>query len=733
MAKHGVNSMGEPGCIVAFRNDRLGGRLNAILTAMRLSRQYSAPFRVFWALSEGSSPELHRPWELFSKNFISKHFTSREEGSQLLKEARDIGAIPRSSSREAFLGSLAAGDAYLSNAATEQLLLPWENADALSVLPELLTSIEFSPRVNRMIKRINSKLSGLRFRSYHLRRGDIIDDASLASHNLWPTKYIPRVIYEQHMRRELEKGDDLLIVFSDAPEEARAFSEMSPRIRSFSDLIGDAELTVLQRDFLELYTMSRSDYIFAPPSSAFSGLAASLSGKQVTDIEGSLPLEARQEAMDELVQRMEETPSAFLSQSDAGQNLPFVADHLQSHGEPGRAISIAMKYLESGMNRAYLFPFLSERLLAEERYDECDLLIERLGQNLCHREEHWSNVHIHGAMADMIRGNWGRALQRYHSASWFFPINRLVSASFFYLTSMDRLPMQHTWPYDPELMRKCRQIYSSEDGPAQGILNRYLTESGGQPRRYQADMEVRDWRHLHGKKLSFRFSNRVRIIQQADMLLEGLHRVSGSGAAAIYSAAGALLSDAGSHEKAGSFIGKALESYPDHPLYLKRYADHLRRMSRDSDALPILESACNLSEGHPCYLADLALLHQSLGNSERYMDLMGELGNSESQVVELQLLIADALRRKKDLLPEAVARLRKLQELAPGSHRVLVLCARICEAAQRWDEAADALRKLQALGRPEITVRPRLDSLFNAYRRAYDETTARRWFEEQGF
>lgn len=198
------------GSIVAFRNDRLGARLNALLTAMRISETYDAKLRVFWAVSENSSVELQHPEELFSEAFIEKHFTTRSDGSRLLKEATDIGMI-RNLSQDEFRNSLKSGESYLSNSATEQIILPWETQAALDCLPRLIGKIDFQPKVREMIDRIDG--TDVAFKSYHLRRGDIINDAVLASHNLWPDKYIPRVIYEWHMKRELSHGDGALVIF----------------------------------------------------------------------------------------------------------------------------------------------------------------------------------------------------------------------------------------------------------------------------------------------------------------------------------------------------------------------------------------------------------------------------------------------------------------------------------------------------------------------------------------
>lgn len=722
----------KTGCILAFRNDRLGGRLNAILTAMRLARRYGVPFKIFWALSDASSPELHSPQDLFSKSFMDKHFTSREEGGDLLREASDIGTITSNTTEAEFIESLAAGKSYLSNAATEQLVLPWEDGSARDVLPELIESIGFSTRVGRMIKKINKNLDGLQFRSYHLRRGDIIDDRSLASHNLWSNKYIPRVIYEWHMKRELENSDDRLVIFSDSAEEIRAFTALSPRIWSFSDLIGDVELSPIQRDFLELYTMSRSAAIFAPPSSAFSGMAAVMANKAVTDIEEDLSAAQYDAAMAELVRRLEDEPDSFLSQSDIGQNLPFATAYLERLGEGKRATSIAWQHLRSGMDRAYIFSFLSERLFNEGRYQECEQIIGTLDGRPCFREEHWSNVFAFASMADMVRGNWDSAIERFHVGSWYFPINRNISEIYWYLLAMQRLPVERNWPIDTALMRRSARIINADNSASHRILVDKMQAEHAVSAQYPINMEVRDWRNLHGKKLSFRFSNKMKIEQQSQILVRNLPRASGEGLAALQSAIGALLNDAGKPQEALAYHHSALEAYPDKALYQKRYADYLLANGDADGGLQTLETAWEMSGRHPCYQADLALAHLKQKNNDSYQELMLGLQDSGSSIVELKFLVAEAMRRDNSNPEQLLRDVEELQAMLPGAHRVLILSAKVYEQCGKWEEAMAMLALLKATGRPEAVLQSKLDGLFKAYRRAYDAEAAKKWFVSHG-
>lgn len=158
------------GTIIAFRNDRLGGRLNAILTGMRLAERYGAPLTVFWPNHEDASIELQTPEDLFDADFMARCFVDKKTGIEAVRNGVDIGTVPADMTEQDFRRSLSAGTSYLSNSATEQLRLPWEGPEVLDDLPRLLREMPFTARVREVIDLIDAKLGGVSFRSYHLRR-----------------------------------------------------------------------------------------------------------------------------------------------------------------------------------------------------------------------------------------------------------------------------------------------------------------------------------------------------------------------------------------------------------------------------------------------------------------------------------------------------------------------------------------------------------------------------------
>lgn len=54
------------GKLIAFRGDRLGGRLISLLNTLRIADHYDLPFDVHWRNSDG----LDDPTEIFSEAFV---------------------------------------------------------------------------------------------------------------------------------------------------------------------------------------------------------------------------------------------------------------------------------------------------------------------------------------------------------------------------------------------------------------------------------------------------------------------------------------------------------------------------------------------------------------------------------------------------------------------------------------------------------------------------------------
>lgn len=720
----------EPGIVIAFRNDRLGARLNTLLTAMRISQTYGARLRIYWRPEDTDG--LDRPEDLFSQAFIDEHFVTRQESREIMDGATDVHAMSRKVVRDEFVEAIGNGKNFLAQTATQQTVLPWESREVLTDLPVLLGQIGLSPYVQKMLDLIDKRLEGLSFSSYHFRRGDIIDDNLRASHSLWPTKYIPRIIYERHIERKLAEDDGLLVVFSDTKPEADAFVALSPRVKSFSDLVGDQELAPLQRDFLELYTMSRSEQIFAPPNSAFSGIAAVIGNKKVTDITRNLSREDYAAAMDELAERLETRPEIFLTQSDRGQNIPFIVKHLEGKGEGARATALVLGQIRQGLDRAYAYPIATRRLLADMDYEGCRNLVKSMVGNPALREGDISICYQHTAQAAMINEEWGGANEYFHTGCWLAPFNRLTTENMWLLYSLNRLELDSYFPLDPDLMLPARRDLQRLQFSERQILIQRLVDKDAPYLNYPHNIDTRDWWRQSGKFPMSRLNDATHNRRRAEMTIEEMQRLR-IDKPAWQGMLGILWRDAGEMDLARTHLQQALDAQPEKSLYHKRMADLLLAEGRAEEAIPILERALAMSGGLAPYAAALAAAYREIRENARYIKILTDLRHVDTPLIEIRLSIAEAMLRDPESVAELPAYLEDLLRRTGESYRVWLLWVKAGIRLGHWDAALAGIRAIHKLGRPsEKAVHKMLNNLFKSYCEAHDEAQTRSWFAEHG-
>ncbi|NQZ72271.1 MAG: hypothetical protein HRT60_04320, partial [Dinoroseobacter sp.] len=307
------------GTIVSHRNDGMGARLIAALNAIRIAKTYDLPWHICWTTHGMTRPELQNPSDLFSEPFVEQCLSDHDLMSEVQERATDLTTLASDLTRDGFLNLARQGATFLSALPMGVVTLPWEDEEEMRLaLPDCLNSFEFSSDVQAMMTRIDAAFEGAALSAFHIRRGDIIHHP-VASNKLWPSKYVPREYYEVHLERLLEIPAARILVFSDTPEEVVRLKKVDARVQSFDDLVGQAELTVSGRDFLELYAMSRCKRIYGPPSSAFSQTAALIGGGSVEAVDEALAPEDCIRAMEIMTDRLEAKSDLFLNFGDVGQ------------------------------------------------------------------------------------------------------------------------------------------------------------------------------------------------------------------------------------------------------------------------------------------------------------------------------------------------------------------------------------------------------------------------------
>ena len=303
------------GYFLGQRRDQLGARLLMILTSIRLCQDYNADFRFNWFPPGAEAPTLNNPEELFTREFMDRHFIDNAEMEMLQDKIEPIWKFLKDKTPAALERHLAAGGHIMLDEGFDIVTFPWEDKDDLrDRFPGFIRQIAFNPFVAERIGHIDAALTGDGGSvAYHIRRGDILNSDPWM-HKQWPSKIEPDELYSVHLHKE---NPDVALVFSDQAESIKRFQTAHPAVKSVDEIVDLSGGTVAQRDFLELYAMSRATKIVAPPISAFSRAAALISGRERLRFVDELDSPERDGAYEELLARLKDGISNFVTPSEA--------------------------------------------------------------------------------------------------------------------------------------------------------------------------------------------------------------------------------------------------------------------------------------------------------------------------------------------------------------------------------------------------------------------------------
>lgn len=355
------------GSVVSFRNDRMGARLLSLLNTIRFADAYNIPYFFTWMTHGRASEELQAPTEIFDQDYFDAHFVSHTEFHHIDQTAIDLVTLPAATEEGFIHDATARGEVFVC-AGTELAVLPWESAeDVAARYAGAMSQLAFSDAVNSAMRVVDDTLARAST-AFHIRRGDIIYDP-ITSNQLWSNKYIPREYYEILARQLTADPNHTVLVFSDEPIEISRLKELSPQIASADEILPEG-LTLAQRDFMEIYTMSRCEQIIGPPGSGFSMAAALIGNRRIRDITTVLDDDAQTEALDLLVERLTERSPLFLSSGDLGQSLPFACSHLNETGQEDQALKLLEGYHKDGFNKLFFYKLLLQQRLRCKKFDD---------------------------------------------------------------------------------------------------------------------------------------------------------------------------------------------------------------------------------------------------------------------------------------------------------------------------------------------------------------------------
>lgn len=702
--------------IVAVRNDRLGGRLGALLNAIRLATDYDISFSFTWADHADVSPELQKPQELFSENFIAEHRETERSYGDLQKDLKAIENFRDPLAKEQFFNIKFSEVDYKISEAMIPVVMPWENYSTVkTALAQSLLSINFSEAVSQAILKIEAEFSGSSLTAYHLRRGDIIDPHARPSNVLWPDKYVPSVFYEKHIKRTISRDENSkILIFSDAEHELNAFCGISSNIVRADRFLTDLNLTRLQNDFMELYLMSRCKTIVAPGASAFSGVAALIGNCSIVSVKEDLTNAERNDSMHELTKRIHSSPERFAGDADLGQNFPELIRHHRKVGSPEVAFNIMKSHMRRGFNYSYIYDLLAEESFyigdLETSRQIVDLLKKRpIRTNLANAQTYaWSGL------TAFSQGLFNEAVRLYHIANWLQPLLPINRVLYGIVTAHLNPDSSNSYPLPKDLI-VMRRSGAPKFLDIHRVLRTQLDELRGRDcgegtfEFIPFELDVRDWKELCSTSLPATFwnlPNQKKVIN----FYKSTYR-SKIETPPVKSLLGQLYLQAGLESEGTLLVETAASDDPSNHFALIRLARLRLLQDRCDESDRLYELADDLSGGNIFFRSELALTKMKLGKKSEAIEILLDLEKCPHDAIEIILLSADILRRSPKTIDLAYNLAVRADGLAPGALRTTQLLRKILEKMGKTDEAEKLFLRLQTWNRKPGKFSSRIDRI----------------------
>ncbi|WP_171207696.1 MULTISPECIES: hypothetical protein [unclassified Ruegeria] len=445
------------GVFIGQRKDRLGARLLMMLTCIRLAEDFDTDYRVNWFPKGSDAPELEKPSELFSEDWMKAQFLDSATFDALTQTALPIWSFLNDENPDRLLAHLAEGRSVLVEEGFEVLSFPWEDIEAIRPrYRAFIHQIGFTPELRAIMDQADAALSGKGVSAYHIRRGDILNGLPW-KHTTWPAKIEPEELYEAHLDKHPGRP---AIMFSDQPELIARFRERYPDLMQMSDIADLSQLSRAKRDFIELYTMSRADEVIAPYISAFSMAAARISGNQRKVFRDVLTEDEIDQATDRAIARVTYGPDGFLNRSEAAHIYAKILFNLYKIGEKDRAaeaFEIADRLLAVGSDNAFLPLLQSLNCFYLERWDEADEHVtQALSGSQLWPEDYAVALALRAALFGEQKKRW-RAGQDFTRAFWAKPIRPDVLVFGSRLLYRDQLSLRLLPPADWSLQKVIRR------------------------------------------------------------------------------------------------------------------------------------------------------------------------------------------------------------------------------------------------------------------------------------
>jgi len=558
--------MPQRGVFIGQRRDRIGARLLMILSCIRMSEDYGTDYKVNWFPQGADAPELDNPEELFAQNWMDQHFLDKRTYDALCENSAPIWDFQNDKNPDRLLAHISQGRCVIIEEGFEVLAFPWEDPTPIRQrYRDFIKEISFAPDIAAVMSDVDEILSGKEIVAYHIRRGDILN-ALPWKHSTWPAKIEPEEYYDAHLQKSVGKP---AIMFSDQPELLERFQSRFPALKKMADIADLSAMTRAQRDFLELYAMSRADEIVAPVISAFSMAAARISGSQRLVFRDVLNEEQLQQANERVIERVAQGADAFLNPSEAAHIYSKAAQYLNADDRCEEAYRLAAPILRAGADNAFLPVLQALNCFYLGLWEEAEEIARTGLENASlWPEDHAVLCAVHAATLGAQKKRWGAGLE-FARAFWAKPMRPDVIVVGSRMAYRDQLPRRLFPPIDWTLQTQVRQRRFTP------FNNMYLVQHKVIKRRpCNFDMILLDWHELALDRKAQRILSDP---QRLALLCEGLDNAVGiDPSSAGYRSLRATLSFRQGIlpvEKAIDEAKQLVALEPERPLFHKRLAD----------------------------------------------------------------------------------------------------------------------------------------------------------------
>ncbi len=652
------------GRIIGCRKDGLGARLLVMLNCIKLGHQFDAPFHMYWPRKGSRATGMEHPEHLFSPAMLEQHFLTYKAYSKALTSAVPLWKFLSDTGPERLEAHLRSGGDVHVDEGFEIVLFPWEDDESVrGTYPRLFDQIGLIAPLREKCVAVDTALAagGAGSLAYHLRRGDILNAAPW-KHTVWLSKVVPDEYYEAHLQKSPDKA---ALVFSDSPASIVWLKEKFPNLIAINDIVPLDTLETLQRDFLELYAMSRADEIIAPRLSAFSTAAARISGRHRTQFMQVLTDDEFDAAHASAVDRLLKRPESFATPSDAAHAFAGCAKYLAHPERFQAAIDILTQLKVIGADNA----FIDIHLAVSHLYLEQWTMAAQHARNAALLPDLWPGDFAAAkaieAVAYGATGQNRKAGNTFREAFLFKPQRQEVILAGTNLLMKFQLNKNNFVPFDQQFLRHMHMT-AAEDRAGSYVDGKIINNNLRRDFRFV----MLDWPGLVIDGKAARLKEDKTELSRMLARMEQLDDARVAEILPIYQSTKgqilAYLSDPQSRE----LLEAAVKAEPDNLLNLMRLANVLLLEKDRQGALNLLDQTCKLAPQNPFYAHTYGMALLTAGKQDQAAEVLTLAADSENATAKVQADFAK-LAVRIGQHDKAEAALRKAAQAIPvlGKYR----------------------------------------------------------------